>query len=60
MTREKEVKQYSKEAQPINNENTSNIKIYNNVPGTTEDNKPDATPSQTPDNQGDNTPLGIF
>ena len=51
----KEVQQYTKEVQPINNnnENTSNINIYNNVPGTTESKKPDATP-QTPDNPGDN------
>jgi hypothetical protein len=52
----KEVQQYTKEVQPINkNENTSNINIYNNVPGTTESKKSDAIPSQTPDNQGENT-----
>ena len=52
----KEVHQYSKEVQPINNANNSNINIYNNVPGTTTtDKKPDATPSQTPENQGDNS-----
>ncbi len=39
------MKQYTKEVQPINNnENTSNINIYNNVPGKKEDKKPDATP----------------
>jgi len=55
----KEVKQYTKEVQPINNnENTSNINIYNNVPGKTEDKKPDATP-QTPDNPGDNASSAI-
>jgi len=48
----KEVQQYTKEVQPINNNN--NVNVYNNI-GTTESKKPDSTPSQTPDNQGDNT-----
>ena len=55
----KEVQQYSKEVQSMNNTSSSSItgplvQIYND--GTKkEDKKPDATPSQTPDNQGDNT-----
>jgi hypothetical protein len=48
----KEVQQYTKEVQPINNNN--NVNVYNNI-GTTESKNPDATPSQTSDNQGDNT-----
>jgi hypothetical protein len=40
----KEVQQYTKEVQPINNNN--NVNVYNNVPGTTTiDKKPDETPS---------------
>ena len=43
---------YSKEIQPINNNN--NVNIYNNSPGTTTttiDKKTDETPSQTPDSK---------
>jgi hypothetical protein len=38
----KEVQQYTKEVQPINNNN--NVNVYNNI-GTTESKKPDETPS---------------